>query len=174
MFSTRNILLAATLATTTTLLGACGTTLAQRIDSDIAQQSEAYRAWWDQQVAYHRDSNVYFSPGDKEYYYFEDGHWNQAMTLPSWITLSQDDITFVKRRKLLSVTGNSTDVMAFNPHYQPMDTPAISSEDESQLTLVDEDAFEANLADDAAFEMIPMDDSESQVTLVNESGEKNE
>ncbi len=162
MPGTRNLLLAATIATTTALLGACGTTLSQQVARDMSAQSDEYQAWWNQQIVYHRDTNVYFSPLDREYYYFENGQWQQASILPARITLGYDDVSFVKRSKLLTITGNSTGVMAFNPYYDPSShTPATPDEDTMpMLTEADADAIPAT-SDEGASPMLTEADADA-------------
>ena len=61
MFGVRNVVLGAAVLSMAGLVG-CGSTLSQRMARSGESQSEAYHLWWDQEVIWHKQANVFYSP----------------------------------------------------------------------------------------------------------------
>ena len=75
--------------------------------------------WWDVQVVFHPEANLYFDPYTQLYYFEANGIWNQSEYLPSNIRLLRSTRQIADRHEVLSKSGNAEYVMAFNPNYEP-------------------------------------------------------
>ena len=75
--------------------------------------------WWDVQVVFHPEANLYFDPYTQLYYFEADGTWNQSQYLPTNIRLLRSTRQIADRREVLSKSGNAEYVMAFNPDFVP-------------------------------------------------------
>lgn len=74
--------------------------------------------FWDTQVVFHPETNVYFDPYSQTYYWQNDGSWMQGNSLPQHMSLLRSTRKVVERRELLTKTGNAEYAMAFNPDYE--------------------------------------------------------
>ena len=111
------IIVAALIATASVALTGCGTSVKQRIRADMTKQSDAYQAWWSQKMIYHANSEVYFDPYSRMYYWAENGQWNESATLPGRFSLRDDTPKIVTRARMLSDSKNAPEVQAFNPYF---------------------------------------------------------
>ena len=138
MVGLRNVLIAVAAAAAGVALVGCG--LSQRISRDMSHQSGLYKAWWNQQVVYHTDTKVYFSPHNGTYYWFGQGAWHEGDSPPAHRAPDGDHLKFVKLTHLLKASKNSSRVQAFNPFFV---TPAAEVETASftvdPVTAVDGD-----------------------------------
>ena len=82
-------------------------------------QDNINNEWWDVQVVYHPEANLYFDPYSQQYYFEANGVWNQSEYLPSNIRLLRSTRQIADRREVLSKAGNAEYAMAFNPNYEP-------------------------------------------------------
>ncbi len=82
-------------------------------------QDNINNEWWDVQVVYHPEANLYFDPYSQQYYFEANGTWNQSEYLPSNIRLLRSTRQIADRREVLSKAGNAEYAMAFNPNYEP-------------------------------------------------------
>ncbi len=75
--------------------------------------------FWNTQVVYHPEADVYFDPYSQTYYFKTEGTWTQSSMLPSNCSLLRSTRQVVDRREMLSDSGNAEYVMAFNPEFAP-------------------------------------------------------
>lgn len=95
--------------------------------------------FWDTNVVFHPESNVYFDPYSKTYYWQTEDSWMQGQSLPQHISLLRSTRQVVQRRELLTKTSNAEYAMAFNPDFQPFveDISPIFEAADSQIDYTD-------------------------------------
>ena len=140
MVGLRNALIAVAAGAVGVALVGCGGTVSQHMSRDMSHQSGLYKAWWNQQVVYHTDTNVYFSPHSATYFWFGQGSWHESDSPPAHLTPNGDHQEIVRRSHLLRASKNSVEVQAFNPFFM---TPTAEVEAaaflEDPVTAVDGD-----------------------------------
>ena len=117
--------------------------MSQHMSRDMSHQSALYQAWWNQQVVYHSDTNVYFSTHDATYYWFGQGSWHETDTLPAHLIPDGTHEQVVRRSHVLKASKNAVHVQAFSPFFvTPATEVQTASFMEDPVTAVDEDDTE--------------------------------
>ncbi len=95
--------------------------------------------FWDTNVIFHPEANVYFDPYSQTFYWQNDDSWMQGQTLPQHFSLLRSTRKVVKRRELLTKTSNAEYAMAFNPDFEPFveEVSPILEAADSQLDYTD-------------------------------------
>lgn len=117
MVGLRNVLIAVAAAAVGVALVGCGGSVSHKMKRDMSHQSGLYKAWWDQQIVYHTDTEVYWSTHDATYYWFGQGSWHETDTLPAHLVPDGNHEQIVKRSHVLKASKNAFEVQTFNPFF---------------------------------------------------------
>ena len=143
MIGKRNALIAVAAAAVGVALVGCGTTISQKISRDMSHQSSLYKAWWNQQIVLHTDTDVYFSTHNATYYWFGQGSWHEDDVLPAHLKPDGEHERFVRRAHILKTSKNAVEVQAFNPFFTTSTAEAdTDSFTQDPVTAVDVDDSE--------------------------------
>lgn len=154
-----NSLIGATVVASLALVG-CGTSSSHSSSSSssmsmspttgMSQENvQSYNNWftdninhefWDTQIVFHPESNVYFDPYSQTYYWEANGTWSKGSSLPTQFSLLRSTRVAVDRRELLSKSGNAEYVMQFNPDFMAFveDVSPLFESADSQVDYIDQ------------------------------------
>ncbi len=140
---------ALTVAATLGLPGCSSKPTVQWSADGTAIQPDLEKIWWQEQVAYFPQSQVYFDHRTQNYYWIENSAWQEGPRLPKTISLRHQHPDFVKRSHMVTSSNHDTVVIAFQPPFEVDQTPL----DEEPMVQVDDSEMFNNGGDSSGGDM---------------------